>query len=101
MKKDNTNLDIVFDMNIKKNDMGKKYNKNIVWISWASLFFGICFQFCSCKNKSNSSGNNLTITDIFNEKLSKIELTDEAKEILKEMNNRYLTLAIEALGGEL
>ena len=63
MKKDNTNLDIVFDMNIKKNDMGKKYNKNIVWISWASLFFGICFQFCSCKNKSNSSGNNLTITD--------------------------------------
>lgn len=47
------------------------------------------------------TSNNLTITDIFNEKLNKIELTDEAKETLKEMNSRYLTLAIEALGGEL
>lgn len=45
--------------------------------------------------------NDLTITDIFNEKLNKFELTDEAKETLKEMNNKYLTLAIEALGGEL
>lgn len=45
--------------------------------------------------------NNLSITDIFNEKLSKIELTNEAKDTLKEMNNKYLTLAIEALGGEL
>ena len=63
MKKDNTNLDVVFDTNNRKNDMGKKHNKIIVWISWASLFFGICFQICSCKNKSNSSGNKLTITD--------------------------------------
>ena len=45
--------------------------------------------------------NDLTITDIFNEKLNKIELTNEAKETLKEMNTKYLTLAIEALGGEL
>jgi DNA repair exonuclease SbcCD nuclease subunit len=45
--------------------------------------------------------NDLTITDIFNEKLNKFELTDEAKETLKEMNNKYLALAIEALGGEL
>ena len=45
--------------------------------------------------------NDLTITDIFNEKLNKIELTNEAKEALKEMNTKYLTLAIEALGGEL
>lgn len=45
--------------------------------------------------------NDLTITDIFNEKLNKFELTDEAKESLKEMNGKYLALAIEALGGEL
>lgn len=43
----------------------------------------------------------LTITDIFNEKLNKFELSDEAKETLKEMNAKYLELAIEALGGEL
>ena len=45
--------------------------------------------------------SDLTITDIFNEKLNKFELTDEDKETLKEMNNKYLTLAIEALGVEL
>lgn len=45
--------------------------------------------------------NDLTITDIFNEKLNKFELTDEAKETLKELNSKYLALAIEALGGEL
>ena len=45
--------------------------------------------------------NDLTITDIFNENLNKFELTDEDKETLKAMNNKYLELAIEALGVEL
>ena len=45
--------------------------------------------------------NDLTITDIFNENLNKFELTDEDKETLKVMNNKYLELAIEALGVEL
>ena len=45
--------------------------------------------------------NDLTITDIFNEKLNKIDIPDEAKETLKAMNEKYLALAIEALGGEL
>ena len=43
--------------------MDKKLNKNIVLIFWASLFVGICLQICSCKNKSNSSNNNLAVTD--------------------------------------
>lgn len=45
--------------------------------------------------------NDLTITDIFNEKLNKIDISDEAKDTLKSMNDKYLALAIEALGGEL
>lgn len=45
--------------------------------------------------------NDLTITDIFNEKLNKIDISDEAKDTLKAMNEKYLALAIEALGGEL
>ena len=53
------------------------------------------------QQETTEVSNDLTITDIFNEKLNKIELTNEAKETLKEMNTKYLTLAIEALGGEL
>ena len=53
------------------------------------------------QQETTEVSNDLTITDIFNEKLNKIELTNEDKETLKEMNTKYLTLAIEALGGEL
>ena len=38
--------------------------------------------------------NNIT------EKLKNFELTDEAKERLQAINQEYITLAIEALGGE-
>lgn len=55
----------------------------------------------STQQETIEVSNDLTITDIFNEKLNKFELTDDARETLKEMNNKYLALAIEALGGEL
>jgi hypothetical protein len=55
----------------------------------------------STQQETIEVSNDLTITDIFNEKLNKFELNDEARETLKEMNNKYLALAIEALGGEL
>lgn len=50
--------------------MDKKLNKYIVWTFGAFLTWGICVQFCSCKNKSNSS-NNLTVTEsnVSNEKI--------------------------------
>lgn len=63
MKKDNTILEVAISTNNRENDMDKKRNENIVWIFWISVFLGICLQFSSCNNKSNSSGGNLAITD--------------------------------------
>lgn len=52
------------------------------------------------KEETIEVSKDLTIAEIFTEKLKNFDLSDEAKAKLQTINQEYITLAIEALGGE-